>query len=92
MDEEVSLPKRKRKLERAKVTEDRCAGLSNMQRLRLEAKGEFPERVRISDTIVAYYSDEVDEWIASRIRGCGRTVPRGVRRSKAASPDARVSE
>jgi predicted DNA-binding transcriptional regulator AlpA len=66
----------KRNLERAKVTQKRCADLSNTERLRLEKQGLFPRRVYISPTIVAYYTDEVDEWIASRIRKGGRQVPK----------------
>jgi Prophage CP4-57 regulatory protein (AlpA) len=50
--------------------------LSNQQRLRLEEKGEFPHRVYIAPTIVAYYDDEIDEWIASRVRKGGRPVVR----------------
>ena len=58
--------------------------LSYQECVRLEAKGEFPQRVYISPTIVAYYQDEIEEWINSRIRGRGRSVPRGERRPKAA--------
>jgi predicted DNA-binding transcriptional regulator AlpA len=53
--------------------------LSNQQLLRLEAKGLFPRRVQISPTIVAYFTDEIDDWIASRVRQGGRPVTRGPR-------------
>jgi predicted DNA-binding transcriptional regulator AlpA len=66
----------KRTLIRAKEAGKRCAGLSNMERGRLEKAGLFPKRVYISPTIVAYFEDEIDEWIATRIRKGGRQVPK----------------
>lgn len=76
----VPLPE-KRVLIRSKAAGQRCANLSNMERLRLERLGLFPQRVRISPTIVCYYEDEIDAWINSRIRAAGRMVPK----SRAAS-------
>lgn len=35
---------------------------------RLEAAGLFPKRVRLGACRVAWYADEVDDWIASRPR------------------------
>lgn len=69
----------KRRIIRAKVAQARCADLSNQQRLRMEAAGTFPKRIHISDTIVGYFEDEIDAWVAGRIRAGGRTVPRGRR-------------
>jgi predicted DNA-binding transcriptional regulator AlpA len=37
--------------------------------LRLEERGEFPERVQVGPGRVAWWQDEVDAWLASRIRG-----------------------
>lgn len=36
---------------------------------RLEAVGDFPMRVRLSQNRVAWWSDEVEDWLASRPRG-----------------------
>jgi prophage regulatory protein len=35
---------------------------------RLEAAGLFPKRVRLGACRVAWYADEIEEWIASRPR------------------------
>ena len=35
---------------------------------RLEAAGQFPTRVRLGVCRVAWYADEIEEWIASRPR------------------------
>ena len=35
---------------------------------RLEAAGQFPTRVRLGACRVAWYADEIEEWIASRPR------------------------
>jgi predicted DNA-binding transcriptional regulator AlpA len=70
----------KRSLSRGSDVRARCGGLSNQQLLRLEPKGLFPRRVHISPTIVAYYTDEIDDWIATRVREGGRPVARGPRR------------
>jgi hypothetical protein len=78
----------KRSLSRGSAVQARCANLNNQQRLRLEAKGEFPHRVYIAPTIVAYYDHEIDEWIASRVRKGGRPVVRGPRRKAQTRPEA----
>ena len=41
-------------------------GLSRATRLRLEQRGEFPKRYKISDGINAYKESELMEWIDSR--------------------------
>ena len=35
---------------------------------RLEAAGQFPSRMRLGACRVAWYADEIEEWIASRPR------------------------
>jgi predicted DNA-binding transcriptional regulator AlpA len=67
----------RRSLSRGSDVRARCGNLSNQQLLRLEAKGLFPRRVRIGPTIVGYYTDEIDNWIATRVREGGRPVARG---------------
>ena len=37
--------------------------------LRLEGRGEFPQRVQIGPGRIGWWSDEVDQWLASRTRG-----------------------
>lgn len=44
-------------------------GLASSSIDRLEAAGNFPARVRISQGAVGWMSNEVDDWIASRPRG-----------------------
>jgi prophage regulatory protein len=39
---------------------------------RLERAGKFPQRVRLGDQAIAWFEDEVDAWIASRIREGGK--------------------
>jgi predicted DNA-binding transcriptional regulator AlpA len=46
--------------------------LSDTQVWRLEKVGRFPQRVQLSTHKVAWYEDELDKWIAERIRGGGR--------------------
>jgi len=43
-------------------------GLGRDTLYRLMAEGTFPRQVQISAKAVGWYSDEVDEWIASRPR------------------------
>jgi prophage regulatory protein len=42
---------------------------------RLEKKGEFPVRVRLGINAVAWWQDEIDEWLASRPRGAAPQKP-----------------
>jgi predicted DNA-binding transcriptional regulator AlpA len=46
----------------------------------MEKRGEFPQRVTLGENRVAWWEDEVDAWIESRIRA-GRKIagPRRVR-------------
>lgn len=44
-------------------------GLSDTSIDRLEAAGNFPKRVKISQGAVGWYSDEVQKWIKTRPRG-----------------------
>jgi prophage regulatory protein len=41
---------------------------------RLEAAGQFPTRVRLGACRVAWYAEEVEEWIASRPRAILRVA------------------
>lgn len=45
-----------------------ATGLSKTRLTVLEQRGEFPERVRITEQAVGWRSDEVDEWIRNRPR------------------------
>jgi prophage regulatory protein len=42
---------------------------SRVQLRRKERDGTFPQRVRISDSRVGWYEDEIDAWIAALPRG-----------------------
>jgi predicted DNA-binding transcriptional regulator AlpA len=41
--------------------------LSDSQRDVLEAKGEFPQRVQLSERAVGWVEAEIDDWCAARI-------------------------
>jgi predicted DNA-binding transcriptional regulator AlpA len=43
--------------------------------LRKESKGEFPKRVQLGPNRVAWWQDEIDEWLASRPRGAPPQKP-----------------
>jgi predicted DNA-binding transcriptional regulator AlpA len=43
-------------------------GLSRTTLWRLERAGQFPDRRRLSANAVGWLSEEVDEWIATRVR------------------------
>jgi prophage regulatory protein len=60
-----------RKLIRRDVVLDRC-GVSNASQWRMEKRGEFPARVKLTGTLVGWYEDEVEAWINTRQRGSGR--------------------
>jgi prophage regulatory protein len=49
-------------------------GLSRSELYRREAVGLFPKRVRLGARCVAWSSDEVDDWITSRIRDSREVV------------------
>ena len=57
-------PKRMKLLRSKEVT--KATGLSRMTIYRLEKCGDFPGRVRLSRNSVAWRSEDIDEWIASR--------------------------
>ncbi|MCC6713901.1 MAG: AlpA family phage regulatory protein [Gammaproteobacteria bacterium] len=50
-------------------------GLSDPQIWRLENRGEFPRRVRISANLIGWLEHEVDEWLRSRPREGGTRPP-----------------
>jgi predicted DNA-binding transcriptional regulator AlpA len=56
-----------RKLIDADSVRERVGGLSLPTLWRMRQKGTFPEPVRVSPGRVAWYADEIDEWIASRV-------------------------
>jgi prophage regulatory protein len=49
--------------------------LSDSHIWRLEKNGNFPARVRLGPNAVAWYEDEVDDWIESRPRAGGTQPP-----------------
>jgi prophage regulatory protein len=57
--------------------------------LRLEGRGEFPQRVQIGPGRVGWWSDEVDQWLASRTRGAPpQREQLGPKAPSAPEPDA----
>jgi len=44
-------------------------GLSRATIWRLERKGKFPSRLRLSENAIGWHEDEIMQWIASRPRG-----------------------
>lgn len=55
------------KILRPEVVDD-LTGLSASTRYRLEARNEFPKRIRLSENSVGYRLSEVRAWIDSRPR------------------------
>ena len=55
----------------------RITGLGRTRLDELEREGRFPARVRVSDRAVAWRSDELDEWLASRPRASDVRADRG---------------
>lgn len=53
-------------LNRKQVAARTALSISTLRRL--EEAGDFPCRVRITDSRVAWISDEIDQWIESRAR------------------------
>ena len=49
-------------------------GLSYSTIFRMERRGEFPKRRKLSSNIVAWRSDEITEWMLSRDVVCGGVV------------------
>ena len=47
----------------------RITGLSRTTLWRLERRGDFPKRLRLSQNSCGWVAQEVEEWIASRPRG-----------------------
>lgn len=67
------------RLLRRRVVADKT-GLSAMSIDRLEARGDFPRRLRLGPNSVAWVESEVDEWIDRRARERGPLPePRGLR-------------
>ncbi len=47
----------------------RLGGISNATLLRMESRGDFPQRVWLSDGVFGWVEEEVEAWIRSRERG-----------------------
>jgi prophage regulatory protein len=58
---------------------DQRTGLSSTTRWRLERDKKFPQRIQITDSTVGYFEDEINRWIAERIRGGGKRPARADR-------------
>ena len=67
---------------------ERRTGYSSPQLFRLEAKGEFPARVKIGDRAVAWIESEVDDWILARVRAAGRVPAPPLPRARRAPAQA----
>lgn len=52
----------------------RVTGLSRSSIYRLEAQGQFPSRVKLSECASGWHSEEVQAWIDSRPRVTPKTV------------------
>ncbi|WP_235001279.1 helix-turn-helix transcriptional regulator [Nitrosovibrio sp. Nv4] len=50
----------------------RVTGLSRSSIYRLEASGQFPSRVKLSECASGWHSEEVQAWVASRPRALAR--------------------
>jgi prophage regulatory protein len=46
----------------------------------LEARGDFPKRIQLGPRAVAWVADEIEEWVAERVRlsRCDSTPPKRV--------------
>lgn len=44
-------------------------GFTNAHRLMLEKRGRFPKRIRLGHRTVAYYEDEILDWIETQANG-----------------------
>lgn len=42
--------------------------LSRSTIYRLEAQGQFPERISLSENTTGWYADEINQWLANRPR------------------------
>lgn len=58
-------------------------GYSDSQIWRLERAGQFPKRVQLGPMAVGWFEDEIDRWVADRVRGFGKAPPPAKNRSAA---------
>jgi prophage regulatory protein len=65
---------RRRRIIRKKALREKVP-LSDSQIWRLEQQDKFPRRIQLGPMAVGWYEDEVDEWVNSRSRACGRQPP-----------------
>jgi predicted DNA-binding transcriptional regulator AlpA len=49
---------------------------SDTQIWRLEKQDKFPHRIKLSEARVGWFEDEIDAWIAERVRGGGNQPTR----------------
>lgn len=47
--------------------------VSNTTKLRWEAQGRFPRRIRMGGTTVAWFMSEIEDWLSERDAERGRT-------------------
>jgi prophage regulatory protein len=66
-ESETMLNSEPRRILRAPEVE-RLTGLTKSSRLRLQRAGKFPQPVRLSQSAIGFYADEVEQWIATRPR------------------------
>jgi predicted DNA-binding transcriptional regulator AlpA len=65
-----------------------CGGLSQSQRWRMERRGDFPQRIRITQGRTAYIRSEVEAWKAARIEA-GLAARRAARAAVVTTREAR---
>ncbi len=53
-----------KKIIRKPATQEKT-GLSDTTIWRLENEGKFPKRIKITNKIVGWYEDQIDEWISN---------------------------
>ncbi len=64
---------KQRRIIRRKEVRERT-GYSDTTIWRKERVGNFPRRVQLSDNAIGWYEHEINEWVASRLRGMARPV------------------
>jgi prophage regulatory protein len=61
------------------IREPECqnlTGLSRTTRWRLEQEGKFPKRLNITENTIGWLSNEIEEWMQSRIRNTDFNIGR----------------
>ena len=65
----------------------RITGLSRTTLWRLERRGDFPSRLRLSQHSCGWVAQEIEEWIASRPRGMTGGKRDGLSRIRTSTSD-----